>query len=120
MRTAQTAELPGRLNLLKMSTAWISLHTTGNMVVFLLEIGETGVTCSYYIKTRSWFVDLDGIRFEVAHNPNDGLIAEIDAVMAVRKLLCCNGYVEAKQITALKRWRQILQVYPAKVLTLKK
>lgn len=123
-RQQQDEGLPGRLEDLKLMTAWIEPGTCWTATSFLFELAGTmdheGLEVCYESFAQKFWVLLDGAVFHIDLDYPRDKITELDLLTIVRRVLCSTHYVEAKEIAALKRWRNLLKIHPAKVLPLEK
>lgn len=122
MRNYNEEGLPGRLDDLKLFAAWVEPGTNWTATSFLFELAgnadNEGLQVCYESFEQKFWVMLDDAVFRVALDYPRDKITELDCLCLVRKVLGSTHFVEAKQVAALKRWRKLLQVQPAKVLHL--
>ena len=112
--------LPGRLNQLEMMLVSLHHFPTGIQLDFHMVIGNHMVICSYDLLFRTWHILLDGACFRgIKQYPEaSDMVDRFTCIAVIRQLLTDVRPKEAEQIKALKEWRDILQLYPAKLLSL--
>lgn len=112
--------LPGLLDHISVTCIELVHWSNMRLLVITMEFYSRVLIVNYDIDHRYFMVTIDSAEFnKIKLNYRPETVGFSEALYVIHKVLVMD-FKEAVQVDVVKKWRSLLQVYPAKLLTLNK